>query len=65
MPLGTASLVLIAHRACPKLVARNIDLKELFGGLSMNLTYFWYSIEEDKYLRASALGSDVVTIKKM
>ncbi len=36
-------------------------MKELFGGLSTN---FWYSVEEDKYLRASAFGSDVVTIKK-
>jgi hypothetical protein len=35
-------------------------LKKLLGGLSRN---FWYSVEEDKYLEASALGSDVVMIK--
>jgi hypothetical protein len=42
------------------LVARNSDLKELFGGLSTNL---WYGVEEDKYLGANTLGSDVVMIK--
>ncbi len=51
----------MAHRACPKWVARNSDLKELFNGPLRN---FWYGIEEDKYLKASALGSDMVTIKK-
>jgi hypothetical protein len=37
------------------------DLKKLFGGLSRN---FWYGVEEDSYLEASALGSTVVTKKK-
>jgi hypothetical protein len=43
------------------LVTRKKDLKKLFDGPSRN---FWYGIEEDKYLEASALGSDVVTMKK-
>jgi hypothetical protein len=60
-PSGTALFVLIVHRTCPKWVKRNGDLKELFSELSMN---FWYGVVEDKYLKASALGSDVVTIKK-
>ena len=45
-------------------------MKKLFGGLAMN---FWYGIEEDVlatiandgFLVASALGSDMVTIKKL
>jgi hypothetical protein len=37
------------------------DLKKLFNGPSKN---FWYGVEEDKYLGASALGSDVVIKKK-
>jgi hypothetical protein len=37
------------------------DLKKLFGGLSKN---FSCGVEEDKHLRASALGSAVVTVKK-
>jgi hypothetical protein len=36
-------------------------LKKLLGGPSKN---FWYGVEEDKYLGASALGSDMVTMKK-
>jgi hypothetical protein len=36
-------------------------LKKLLDGPSRD---FWYSIEEDKYLEASVLGSDVVMIKK-
>jgi hypothetical protein len=52
----------MTHRACPNLVPRNNDLKELFGGLSTN---FWYGVEEDGYLGASALGSDVLMIKKI
>jgi hypothetical protein len=35
-------------------------LKKLFNGPSRN---FWYGVEEDKYLGASALGSDMVTKK--
>jgi hypothetical protein len=58
--LGTALLVLMICRAGPNLVPKKKDLKKLFDGFSTN---FWYSIEEDKYLRASTLGSDVVTIK--
>ncbi len=53
-------LALMIHRACPNLVPRNNDLKKLFDGLPMN---FWYGIKEDGYLGASALGSDVLTIK--
>ncbi len=60
-PSGTALLVLMACRACPKWVTRNSDLKELFDGPSRN---FWYGVEEDKYLKASTLGSNMVTIKK-
>jgi hypothetical protein len=41
------------------LVPRKNDLKKLFDGPSR----IWYGIEEDRYLEASALGSDVVTIK--
>jgi hypothetical protein len=37
-------------------------MKKLLDGLSRN---FWYGVEEDKYLEASILGSDVVTIKKL
>jgi len=51
---------LILCRALPNLVPRNKDLKKLFGGLDTN---FWYGIEEDVYLEASALGSAVVTMK--
>jgi hypothetical protein len=40
---------------------RKKDLKKLLEGPSRN---FWYGVEEDKYLGASALGSDVVTMKK-
>ena len=54
-------LILMTCRACPSLVPRKKDLKKLFDGPSRN---FWYGVEEDKYLRASALGSDVVTKKK-
>jgi hypothetical protein len=36
-------------------------LKKLSDGPSRN---FWYGVEEDKYLEASVLGSDVVMIKK-
>jgi hypothetical protein len=42
------------------LVPKIRDLKKLFGGLSKN---FWYGVEEDWYLVASALGSTVVTKK--
>ena len=44
------------------MVPRKKDLKKLFDGPSRN---FWNSVEEDKYLGASALGSDVVTKKKI
>ena len=57
---GTALLILMTCRACPSLVPRKKDLKKLFDGPSR---YFWYSVEEDKYLEASALGSDVVMKK--
>ncbi len=53
----TVMLVLMTCRACPSLVPRKKDLKKLFNGLFRN---FWYSMEEDKYLGASTLGSDVV-----
>ena len=59
-PSGTALLILMTCRACPSLVPRKKDLKKLFDGPSKN---FWYGIEEDKYLKASTSGSDVVTIK--
>ena len=55
-------LALIFCRAFPKVVPKMKDLKKLFGGLSKN---FLCGIEEDKYLRASALGSAVVTVKKI
>ncbi len=42
------------------MVPRKKDLKKLLGEPSRN---FWYGVEEDKYLGASALGSDVVTKK--
>jgi hypothetical protein len=42
------------------LVPRRKDLKKLLDGASRN---FWYGIEEDKYLKASVLGSDMVTVK--
>ncbi len=48
-------------RACPSFVPRKKDLKKLLDGPSRN---FWYDVEKDKYLKASILGSDVVTIKK-
>jgi hypothetical protein len=54
-------LALIICRAFPKVVPRIKDLKKLFGGLSKN---FWCGVEEDKHLRASALGSAVVTVEK-
>ncbi len=60
-PSGTALLVIRTCRACPSLVPRKTDLKKLLDGPSRN---FWYGIEEDKYLEASVLGSDMVTIKK-
>jgi hypothetical protein len=47
-------------RACPDLVPRKKGLKKLFDGPSRK---FWYGMEEDKYLGASTLGSDVVTKK--
>ncbi len=53
-------LALILCRALPKLVPRNKDLKKLFEGLATN---FWYGIEEDGFLEASALGSTVVMMK--
>jgi hypothetical protein len=49
-------------RACPKLVLRKKDLKKLLEGPSRN---FWYGVEEDKYLEASFLGSDVAMMKKI
>ena len=42
------------------MVPRKKDLKKLFDGPSRN---FWYNMEENKYLGASALGSDMVTKK--
>ncbi len=59
---GDCLLVLMTCRACPSLVPRKKDLKKLFDGPSRN---FWYGVEEAKYFRASALGSDVVTKKKI
>ena len=53
-------LALMTCRARPILVPKIRDLKKLFGGLSKN---FWYGVEEDWYLVASALGSTVVTKK--
>ena len=58
---GDCLLVLMTCRACPSLVPRKKDLKKLLDGPSRNI---WYGIEEDRYLEASALGSDVVMIKK-
>jgi hypothetical protein len=49
-------------RACPNLVPWKKDLKKLLDGPSRN---FWYGVEEDKYLKASVLGSDVVTVEKL
>ena len=43
------------------MVPKNKALKKLFGGLAMN---FWYGVENDVYLKASALGSAMVMIKK-
>jgi len=37
------------------------DLKKLFGGLAKN---FWCGVQEDRNLRASTLGSAIVTVKK-
>ena len=54
-------LVLILCRALPRFVPKIRDLKKLFGGRSKN---FWYGVEEDWYLVASALGSTVVMKKK-
>ena len=54
-------LILMACRARPILLPKIRDLKKLFGGRSKN---FWYGVEEDGYLNASALGSHVVTINK-
>ncbi len=61
-PWGTALLVLITCRACPGLVPRKKELKKLIDGPSRNL---WYGMEGDKYLGAGALGSDMVTKKKI
>jgi hypothetical protein len=58
---GDCLLILMTCRACPSLVPRKKDLKELFDGPFRN---FWCSVEEDKYLRASALDSDMVMKKK-
>ncbi len=60
--LGTALLVLMTCEACPSLVPMKKDLKKLLGGPYRN---FWYGDENVKYLKASALGSDVVMIKKI
>jgi hypothetical protein len=54
-------LALIIGRALPRFVPKIRDLKKLLGGRSKN---FWYGVEEDWYLEASALGSAVVTKKK-
>jgi len=43
------------------LVPKIRDLKKLFGGLSKN---FWYGVEEDWYLGASALGVVVFDTQK-
>ncbi len=51
---------LVGYRACPSLVTRKKDLKKLMDGPSRN---FWYGVEEDRYLKASVLGSDVVMVK--
>ena len=59
---GTALLIFMTCRACPNLVPRKKDLKKHLDGPSRN---FWYSVEEDKYLGASVLGSDVMTVKKL
>jgi hypothetical protein len=48
-------------RARPILVPKIRDLKKLFGGLSKN---FWYGVEEDWYLGASALGVVVFDTQK-
>ncbi len=58
--LALLVLEVFKGRACPSLVPRKKDLKKLLDGPSRN---FWYGIEENKYLEASVLGSDVVTIK--
>jgi len=59
--LGTALLVLIIlHVALPKSVPKNTVMKKLFGGLATN---FWYGIEEDVYLKASALGLALAMMK--
>jgi hypothetical protein len=42
------------------LVPKIRDLKKLLGGLSKN---FWYGVEEDWYLGASALGIVVFDTK--
>ena len=55
-------LAVIICRAFPKVVPKMKDLKKLFGGLSKN---FWCGVEEDKHLRASALGLAVVIVKKI
>jgi hypothetical protein len=44
------------------MVPRKKDLKRVLDGPSRN---FWYGVEEDKYLKASVLGSDVVIIRKI
>jgi hypothetical protein len=44
------------------LVPRKKDLKKLLEGPSRN---FWYGVEEDKYLEACVLGSDMVTVEKL
>ncbi len=54
-------LILMTCRVCPSLVPRKKNLKKLLDGPSRS---FWYGVEEDEYLEASILGSDVVMIKK-
>ncbi len=53
-------LIFMTCRACPNLVPMKKDMKKLFDGPFRN---FWYGVEEDRYLEASALGSDVVMKK--
>ena len=55
-------LVLIFCRALPRFVVKISDLKKLLGGCSKNL---WYGVEEATHLVACALGSVVVTEKKI
>ncbi len=53
---GCPLLTLILCRALSRINPRNKDLR----GLATNV---WYGIEEDVYLKASTLGSTVVTMK--